>query len=115
MELPDKWTKGDFYQATRHWEYLGLSGYNTDYDYCSMRGDDLEDDLPSWEATDQLLRLTKKPKTTKRLLDLIFKTSTEWFDMTRFPSRDGGQWDQAIRLQDLAVALQQRYVAGRLS
>ena len=65
--------------------------------------------------TDQLVRLTKKPKTKKRLLDLIFKTSTEWFDMTRFPSRDGGQWDQAIRLQDLAVALQQRYVAGRLS
>ena len=35
MELLDKWTKGDFYQATRHWEYLGLPGYNTDYDFCS--------------------------------------------------------------------------------
>ena len=33
--------------------------------------------------------------------------------MTRFPSRDGGQWDQAIRLQDLAITLQQRYVAGK--
>ena len=33
--------------------------------------------------------------------------------MTRSPSRDGGLWDQAIRLQDLAVALQQRYVAGK--
>ena len=32
MELPDTWTKGEFYQATRHWGYLGLSGYNTDYD-----------------------------------------------------------------------------------
>ena len=29
------------------------------------------------------------------------------------PSRDGGPWDQAIRLQDLAIALQQRYVAGK--
>jgi hypothetical protein len=44
MELPDKWTNGDFYQATRHWDYLGLPGYNTVHDYCSMRGDDLEDD-----------------------------------------------------------------------
>ena len=35
MELPDKWTNGVFYQATRHWEYLGLPGYNTDYDFCS--------------------------------------------------------------------------------
>ena len=35
--------------------------------------------------------------------------------MTHFPSRDGGSWDQAIRLQDLAIALQQRYVAGRYS
>ena len=58
MELPEKWTKGDFYQATRHWagESLGLSGYYTNVDYCSMRGDDLEDVLPSWQATDQLLR-----------------------------------------------------------
>ena len=78
-----------------------------------MRGEDLEDDLPSWEATDQLVRLTKKPKTTKRLLDLIFKKSTDWFDMTSFPSRDCGPWDQAIRFQDLLVVLQQRYVAGR--
>ena len=41
-----------------------------------MRGDDLEDDLSSWEATDQLVRLTKKPKTNNRFLDLIFKTFT---------------------------------------
>ena len=24
LELPNTWTKGDFYQATRHWESLGL-------------------------------------------------------------------------------------------
>ena len=59
------------------------------------------------------MRLTKKPKPNKRLLDLIFKTSTKWVGMTRFSSRDGGQWDQAIRLQDVAVALHQRYVAGK--
>ena len=41
------------------------------------------------------------------------QTTTEWFNMTRFPSRDGGPWDQAIRMQDLLIALQQRYVAGK--
>ena len=54
-----------------------------------------------------------KPKTTKRLLELMFKITTEWFDMTRFPSRDCGSWDKAIRMQDLMIALQQRYVNGQ--
>ena len=43
----------------------------------------------------------------------MFKTTTEWLDMTRFPSRDSGPWDQGIRMQDLLVALQQSYVAGK--
>ena len=55
LKVPDTWEKGDFYQATKHWEALGLSGYNARYHYCSLRGDDLEYDLPSWEATTQLL------------------------------------------------------------
>ena len=33
--------------------------------------------------------------------------------MTRFPSRDAGPWDKAIRMQDLMIALQQRYVNGK--
>ena len=28
LELPQTWSEGDFYQATKHWESLGLSGYN---------------------------------------------------------------------------------------
>ena len=76
LELPKTWTKGDFYQETRHWESLGLSGYNAYHVYCSLRGDNLEHDLPSWEATAQLLRLIKKPKTTQRILDLMFKITT---------------------------------------
>jgi hypothetical protein len=98
LELPKTWTKGDFIQATRHWESLGfnLSGYNAHHDYCLLRGDNLEHDLPSWEATAQLVRLIKKPKTTQRILDLMFKITTEWFDMPRFPSRDGGPWDKGI-------------------
>ena len=112
LTLPH-WEKGDFYQATKHWEALGLSGYNAHHDYCSLRGDNLEYDLPSWEATTQLLQLIKKPKTTRRLLESMFKITTEWFDMTRFPSRDAGPWDKAIRMQDLMIALQQRYVNGK--
>ena len=108
LKLPDTWDKGDFCQATKHWETLRLSGYNNRHTYCSLRGDDLEYDLPSWEATTQLLRLTRKPKTLGRILELMFKITTEWIDMTRFPSRDGGPWDKAIRMQALAVALQQR-------
>ena len=63
LTLPATWDRGDFYQATRHWEMLGLSGYNARYHYCTLRGDYLEHDLPSWEATTQLLNLIKKPKT----------------------------------------------------
>ena len=33
--------------------------------------------------------------------------------MTRFQARDSGPWDQLIRLQDLAIALHQKYVAGK--
>ena len=43
----------------------------------------------------------------------MFKITAEWFDMTRFPSRDNGPWDKAIRMQDLMIALQQRYVNGK--
>ena len=98
LKLPATWDRGDFYQATKHWETLGLYGYNNRHTYCSLRGDDLEYDLPSWEATTQLLRLTRTPKTLGRILELMFKITTEWFDMTRFPSRDGGPWDKAIRM-----------------
>ena len=90
---------------------FGLTGYDTLHTYCLLRGDDLEHDLPSWDATAQLLKLIKKPKTTQLIIDLMFKVTTEWFDVTRFPSRDDGlgRWDKAIRIvQDLVIALDQR-------
>ena len=46
LELPTTWTRGDFYHETKHWEGLGLSGYNAYPVCCSLRGDDLEHDLP---------------------------------------------------------------------
>ena len=48
LELQQTLSKVDIYQATKHWESLGLSGYNAQHDYCLLRGDDLEHDLPSW-------------------------------------------------------------------
>ena len=66
------------------WDYRGTTVLQRQYTYCSLRGDDLERDLPSWEATAQLLSLTvtSKPKTTKRILELMFKITTEWLDIS---------------------------------
>ena len=72
LELPQTWSKGDVYQATNHWDNLGMSGYNAQYTYYSLKGDDLEHDLPSWVATAQFLKLIKKPETTQRIIDLMF-------------------------------------------
>ena len=47
LELQQTLSKGDFYQSTDHWEMLGLTRYNALHTYCSLRGDDLENDLPS--------------------------------------------------------------------
>ena len=82
LVLPTSWVKGDFYQSTDYWEHLGLSGYEARYDYCSLRGDDLDQDLPSWQATTQLLGMIKKPKTTLLIVDLVFKLTSQWFDIT---------------------------------
>ena len=88
-----------------------MSGYEARYDYCSLRGDDPDQYLPSWEATTQLLGM--KPKTIRCIVDLVFKLTSEWFDMTRFPSRDSGSWEKLIRVQDLAIVIQQRFVAAK--
>ena len=106
---------GDFYLSNDHWEPLGLSGHDAKHVYCSSRGDNLEQDLPSWEATTQLLGMIKKPKTTQLIIDLVFKLTAELFDMTCFPSRDSGPWEKLIRVQDLAIAIQQRYVTAKNS
>ena len=57
--------------------------------------------------------MIKKPKTTQWIIDLVFKLTTEWFDMTRFPSLVSSPWEKLIRVQDLAIAIQQRYVAAK--
>ena len=73
----------------------------------------MSDDLQSWEATTKLMKMGKK--TLQRTIDLIFKLTSEMFDMGRFPSRHGCPWDKLIRTQDLAIAIQQRYVATKAS
>ena len=94
---------------------MGLIGYEALHTYCAMRlgGDDLSDDPLSWEATSKLMTMGKK--TLQRIIDLIFKLTSEMFDMGRFPSQDCGPWDKLIREQDLAIAIQQRYVAAKES
>ena len=59
------------------------------------------------------MKLVKKPKTIRGILDLMFKITTEWFDMTCFPRRNRGPWDKVVRMPDLMVALHQKYVAGK--
>ena len=36
LVLPVAWRKGDFYQATEHWEAMGRIGYDARHLYCSM-------------------------------------------------------------------------------
>ena len=47
LALPVTWRKGDYYQATDHWEAMGLTGYDNSYEYCSLGGVDLDQDLSS--------------------------------------------------------------------
>ena len=93
LVLPATWRSGDFYQGTQHWVEMGLIGYDARHTYCSMRGDDLADDLPSWEATTELM-LTRTT-TLHRIIDLIIKLTSEIIDMGRFPSRDSGPWESS--------------------
>jgi hypothetical protein len=108
--LPD-WNMGCFYSQTYHWEQLGLEGYQSQHRYCSMRGDDIQNDPVAWEATHKLMRL--KTKTLHRIIDLVFKLAGEQFDMSCFPSRDSRPWEKLIPVQDLFVAIQRRFAAVR--
>ncbi len=45
------WKQGDFYMASRHGERDGMPPYHYEIDYCSMTGEDLENDPKAWEAT----------------------------------------------------------------
>ncbi len=108
--LPD-WRMGRFYQQTYYWKELGLEGYQAHHRYCSLRGDDIAHDPLAWEATNKLMRLNTK--TLHRIIDLIFKLARELFYMSWFPSRDAGPCDKRIRVQDLFVAIQQRFAAAK--
>ncbi len=38
------WNMGCFYRQTYHWEQLGLEGYQFQYGYCSLGGEDIKND-----------------------------------------------------------------------
>ncbi len=69
LVLPD-WNMGCFYRQTYRCEQLGLEGYQFQYRYCSLRGEDIQNDPVSWEATNNFMKL--KTKTLHRIIDLIF-------------------------------------------
>ena len=46
------WKQRDFSMASRHWEREGMPPYPYEIDYCLMTGEDLENDLQAWEATE---------------------------------------------------------------
>ena len=47
------------------------------------------------------------------IIDMVFKLTSEMFNMGRFLSRDSGPRDKLIRVQDLTIAIQRRYVAAK--
>ena len=100
----------DFYREIHHWEELGLIGYKAMHVYCLMRGEDQIIYPASWEATTMLM--TMGLRTLHRIINLILKLMSE-INIGRSPSNDGGAWDKLIRVQELAIAIQQRYVAAK--
>lgn len=46
---------GHFYIASGHYKRMGLEGYQKAVTYCSIRGEDFENDLQAWEATSKLI------------------------------------------------------------
>ena len=104
-------TAEKFGVSIEYWEAMGLTGYDARHEYCSLQGHDLDQDSPLWEATTDLM--TMRTKTLHRVIDLSFKLTSELFDMGRFPSHDRCPWEKLIRVQHLAVAIQQRLVAAK--
>ena len=51
------WKQGDFYMASRHGERDGMPPYHYEIDYCSMTGEDLENDPQAWEATGKIIEV----------------------------------------------------------
>ncbi len=76
--------------TSRHWEREGMSPYPYEIDHCSMTGEDIENDQQAWEPTGKLIEVNA----TKliRIVKLIFDKASEFFDMTRFPITDKGEF-----------------------
>jgi hypothetical protein len=68
-------------------------------------------DPVAWEATNTQMRL--ETIALNRIIDLIFKLAGEQFDVSRFPSRGAGPWKKLILVQNLFVAIQERFAAAR--
>jgi hypothetical protein len=59
-----------------------------------MWGPDIERDKKAWELTTELCKFNKKPKLTKKLISMAFDEASKFFDMSKFPSTDDGNFEQ---------------------
>ena len=101
--------------ATRHWRLYELDGYVGEYDYCSLRGEDIEHNLYAHESTYEILTIPRK--TVDKIINMIFDEFTKVFDMEKFPKADNGPYAQLLtrRCQMVCVAIQKRICAARYS
>ena len=77
-----------------------------------MWGVDIERDAKAWELTTALCKFNKKPKLTKKLISMAFDEASKFFDMTKFPSTDDGNFGRLRRVQDVSQSIQRRVVAA---
>ena len=73
---------------------------------------DIEHDAKAWELTTALCKLNKKPKLTKKLISMAFEEASKFFDMSKFPTTDDGNFGQLRRVQDVSQSIQRRVVAA---
>jgi len=104
------WIQGDFYMGSRHWERAGMPPYPYEIDYCSMIGEDIENDPQAWEAIEKLMEVD--PAKLTRIVKVIFEKAGEFFDMTRFPTTDKGVFGPLLRIQQALMAIQRRIIAA---
>jgi hypothetical protein len=104
------WKQGDFYMTSRHWEREGMPPYTYEIDYCSMTGEDLENDPQAWEATEKLIEMNASKLV--RILKMIFNKAAEFLHMTRFPTTDKGIFCLLLRIQWALMAVQRMIIAA---
>ncbi len=96
--------------GSRHWERAGMPPHPYEIDYCSMIGEDIENDPQVWEAIEKLMEVD--PAKLTRIVKVIFEKAGEFFYMTRSPTTDKGVFGPLLRIQQALMAIQRRIIAA---